>query len=122
MAIAQTALPILDNATQYAPDFQQTLEVQGCGTLVREEPKTLQINVGKFCNQACHHCHVDAGPKRTEIMAPEIAERTLRVLAESPFITSVDITGGAPELNPSFAEIIHEARRLETAQRARPHR
>jgi radical SAM/Cys-rich protein len=74
--------------------------------------RTLQVNVGKLCNQACHHCHVDAGPKRTEIMREETAERVLGLLAASASVESVDLTGGAPELNPSFRGLVREARRL----------
>ena len=73
---------------------------------------TLQINVGKLCNQACHHCHVEAGPKRTEIMRPEIADRIVNLLVASPSIQIVDITGGAPELNPNFARLVLLSRAL----------
>jgi radical SAM/Cys-rich protein len=112
MALLKTAFPILQNVRTFAPDFDHTLKENGCGILVRHETKTLQINVGKFCNQACHHCHVEAGPKRTEIMPPEVARRVVEILVASPSITSVDLTGGAPELNPSFEWIVDEARRL----------
>ena len=112
MALQETALPILSNISNFAPDFERALEENGCGTLVREETTTLQINVGKLCNQACHHCHVEAGPKRTEIMPPEVAERVLETVAASPSITTVDITGGAPELNPNFQWIVRESRVL----------
>ncbi len=112
MALHNAVLPILDNGRSFAPDFEQVLRENGCEGLAKDEVKTLQINVGKFCNQACHHCHVEAGPKRTEIMPPEVAQRVLRVLAASPSITTVDITGGAPELNPNFHWIVSEARKL----------
>ena len=112
MALQKTLLPVLHGNGGGAPEFDQALKDSGCGVLVRDEVKTLQINVGKFCNQACHHCHVEAGPKRTEIMPLEVAQRVLRVLAASPSITSVDITGGAPELNPNFHWIVREARKL----------
>src|SRR5215471_18986938 len=112
MALQQTTLPILNNASGFAPDFERALIESGCGTLVREETTTLQINVGKLCNQACHHCHVEAGPKRTEIMPREVAERILELLAASPSITTVDITGGAPELNPNFLRIVRESHKL----------
>ena len=112
MALQETALPILNNISNFAPDFERALEENGCESLVREETTTLQINVGKLCNQACHHCHVEAGPKRTEIMPREVAERVLEILATSPSITTVDITGGAPELNPNFDWIVSKSRRL----------
>ena len=66
MAEKTTLLPILNRAP--AADFQGTLRQHGLGELRRRDVTTLQINVGKLCNQACHHCHVEAGPKRTEIM------------------------------------------------------
>ncbi|MGH8007634.1 MAG: arsenosugar biosynthesis radical SAM (seleno)protein ArsS [Candidatus Binatia bacterium] len=71
---------------------------------------TVQINVGKLCNQACVHCHVDAGPKRTEIMDRRTAELALD-LARAAGAQTVDVTGGAPELNPSFRFIVQQARR-----------
>lgn len=71
--------------------------------------ETLQINVGKLCNQACRHCHVDASPKRTEIMTAETAERCLDAVRRFG-ITTVDVTGGAPELNPSFRRVVEGAR------------
>lgn len=74
---------------------------------------TLQINVGKLCNQACKHCHVDASPKRTEIMSRETIDAVLRALREFR-IPVLDITGGAPELNPSFRHLVEEARKVNT--------
>jgi radical SAM/Cys-rich protein len=71
----------------------------------------LQMNLGKRCNQACRHCHVDAGPDRREVMTPEIVEACLRVL-EHWAIPVLDVTGGAPELHPQFREIVGRARAL----------
>ncbi|MGH9711827.1 MAG: arsenosugar biosynthesis radical SAM (seleno)protein ArsS [Candidatus Acidiferrales bacterium] len=112
MALQKTVFPILQNGRSIVPDFEQALRENGCEVLARVEVKTLQISVGKFCNQACHHCHVEAGPKRTETMPPNVARRVLEILAASPSITSVDITGGAPELNPNFHWVVREARGL----------
>jgi len=70
---------------------------------------TLQVNVGKLCNQACKHCHVDASPTRTEIMSREIIEQVLTAIRKFK-IPMLDITGGAPELNPSFRYLVGEAR------------
>ena len=67
-----------------------------------------QINVGKLCNQTCHHCHVDAGPDRKEVMTKETAELCIRALAKTE-IPNVDITGGAPELNPNFRWLVEQA-------------
>ena len=66
----------------------------------------LQVNLGKRCNQACHHCHVEAGPKRTENMERRTIDRILELLADAPQITLVDITGGAPEMNPHFRSFV----------------
>jgi radical SAM/Cys-rich protein len=112
MAAQSPALPILAESSGREPGFDQALEQHGCSPLAREETITLQINVGKLCNQACHHCHVDAGPKRTEIMPRHIAQRAMELLAASPEIATVDITGGAPELNPNFHFLVGESRRL----------
>src|SRR5437879_5581797 len=70
-----------------------------------------QINVGKLCNQVCRHCHVDAGPDRTESMSRETAEQCIRALTKTD-IPTVDITGGAPELNPNFRWLIEQSRAL----------
>lgn len=68
----------------------------------------LQINVGKRCNLACRHCHVNAGPQRTEIMSKKILEKCLEVAAAFP-IPTIDVTGGSPEMNPHLAWFIGEA-------------
>jgi radical SAM/Cys-rich protein len=108
----QTLLPILDDRDRINSDFEDVLLQHGLGLLRRGETTTLQINVGKRCNQACHHCHVEAGPKRTEIMPFHVAKRVLEILANSPTVHTVDITGGAPELNPNFRFLVEESRRL----------
>ena len=92
--------------------FSRMLAERAGGPLFRAEVSTLQINVGKLCNQACHHCHVDAGPKRTEVMRKEVAERVLELLAVSESIKTVDITGGAPELNQNFRGLVTRSREL----------
>lgn len=85
--------------------FQRTLQRHGVAPLERGEVSVLQINVGKRCNQACKHCHVEAGPKRTEVMEAPMVERMIK-LASLPRITTVDITGGAPEMNPHFRRLV----------------
>ncbi len=92
--------------------FDAVLARHGLAPLERTMPVTLQVNVGKRCNQACHHCHVEAGPKRTEVMPRQVAERVVKLLATSPAVETLDLTGGAPELNPSFRFLVGEARRL----------
>ncbi|MGZ4897503.1 MAG: arsenosugar biosynthesis radical SAM (seleno)protein ArsS [Candidatus Angelobacter sp.] len=110
MAEKTTLLPILNRAASV--DFRDTLRQHGLGELRRREVTTLQVNVGKLCNQACHHCHVEAGPKRTEIMPASVAERIMTLLAATPSIQTVDITGGAPELNANFGALVSESRRM----------
>ncbi len=91
--------------------FQEKLVEIGQWPLQAAEIETLQVNVGKFCNQTCRHCHVDAGPSRQEIMTRETAELVVDVLRRFP-IANVDITGGAPELNPNFDYLVEQARAL----------
>lgn len=93
--------------------FASTLASHGFDALRRVRVETLQVNVGKLCNQACQHCHVDAGPKRTERMSSETAQRVLALLQNTPEIVTVDVTGGAPELNPNFRTLVRESRRLQ---------
>ena len=76
------------------------------------EVSTLQVNVGYRCNLTCKHCHVEGSPARTEMMDKETIDSVLAVLAEQP-IRVIDITGGAPELNPHFRYLVTEARRLK---------
>ncbi len=91
------------------PSFTQTLDQHG-SHLTRDTLRTLQINVGKMCNQACSHCHVEAGPHRTEIMTRSTMDRILQLLDRSPSIETVDLTGGAPEMNPHFRYLAQELR------------
>ena len=72
---------------------------------------TLQLNVGYRCNQSCLHCHVNAGPNRTEEMTPDVADLALEFLRRR-HIKTIDITGGAPELNPHFRRVVSAARAL----------
>src|SRR5271157_30291 len=95
-----------------SPSFDATLARHGIRALSRKSPATVQVNVGKLCNQACHHCHVDAGPRRTERMTRATAQRVIEVLAASPRAGTLDITGGAPELNENFAMLVERARAL----------
>ena len=97
----------------YTFEFDAELRRHSLPKLTRRLPRTLQINVGKVCNQACHHCHVDAGPARTEKMDLRVAERVIDLLAHSPSLEMVDITGGAPELNQHFRFLVESARRLK---------
>ena len=88
------------------PHFEHVLEQHEL-ELLHTTPNELQINLGKLCNLACHHCHVDAGPKRTEIMTWQTMERVL-AWAKDAKVKKVDLTGGAPELNPNFRRFCDE--------------
>ena len=77
----------------------------------RGKLETLQVNLGYLCNQSCLHCHVNAGPKRKEIMQQDTVEDVLRFLRDNS-IRKLDLTGGAPELNPSFRYLVREARAM----------
>jgi len=79
--------------------------------LRRARLETVQVNVGYVCNQSCLHCHVNAGPTRTEAMTAETAAHLLEYLAASG-ATTLDITGGAPELNANFRHLVRSARSL----------
>ncbi|HVF28905.1 MAG TPA: arsenosugar biosynthesis radical SAM (seleno)protein ArsS [Pyrinomonadaceae bacterium] len=106
-------LPVINDAPhtpRITVSFNDKLAAHGL-ELRASAVKVLQVNVGKLCNQACKHCHVDASPKRTEMMTRETAERVINVLRRFP-IPTLDITGGAPELNPSFRFLVGEARSL----------
>ena len=78
--------------------------------LRRRTVETLQLNLGYRCNQSCLHCHVNAGPKRTEEMTAETIDAVLDFIAANPGITTIDLTGGAPELNPRFRRLVVAAR------------
>lgn len=96
-------------------DFLQTqLESEKKVTLTRKQaPTVLQINIGLYCNQACAHCHVESSPLRTEEqMTTEVVARCLALLKTSPSIKTLDITGGAPELNSAFRYLVSMARAL----------
>ena len=115
--LLNTRSPLADAASQrstldalpLAREFDAAAAAAGHTPLRAVSVSTLQINVGKRCNQACRHCHVDAGPDRTEVMRDDVVDACLRFM-ESPGVETVDITGGAPELHPRFREIVTRAR------------
>lgn len=92
--------------------FQEKLEQSGLYPLKPTGIEISQINVGKMCNQTCKHCHVDAGPDRTEIMAKETMQECIHALKNNPSIKTVDLTGGAPEMNPDFRWLVEEIKKL----------
>ena len=91
--------------------FQKVLGENGVD-LYRDIVKTVQINMGNKCNQTCEHCHIYAGPNRTENMTEGIVDQILFLLQNSPEIECVDITGGAPELNDYFRKLVLGAKTL----------
>jgi radical SAM/Cys-rich protein len=92
------------------PRFESILQQNGFPILRKHQITTVQVNVGKICNQACQHCHVEAGPKRTESMSLATAERVVLLLQSSRSVNTVDITGGAPELNLHFRRLVSASR------------
>ena len=92
--------------------FARTLAAHGHAPLRRAAPTTLQLNVGRRCDLACHHCHVESGPARSEAMPAAVAERALLLLERSPGLRTLDLTGGAPELHEVFRPLVVGARRL----------
>lgn len=92
--------------------FQQKMEEVNLFPLKPSVISILQVNLGKMCNQVCRHCHVDAGPDRKEIMTKEVMRELLRILEQNPQLDTVDMTGGAPELNPNFRWFTEEVSRL----------
>ena len=108
--MSRPSLPVVEDSPPRAPAaFGRKLAEYGL-ELRAGAVETLQVNVGKLCNQACKHCHVDASPARTEVMTRETAEKVLEAVRRFR-IPTLDITGGAPELNPNFRRLVAEARR-----------
>ncbi len=109
-----TQIEILEQGVEQKlglPLFQKKMDDAGLFPLKPTSLDIFQVNLGKMCNQVCKHCHVDAGPDRKEIMTRETMEECLRALAVSDMNT-VDMTGGAPEMNPHFRWFVEECRAL----------
>jgi radical SAM/Cys-rich protein len=105
-------LPVIDAGlpTGMVEPFAQRVGREN-GPLVRRALTDLQINLGKLCNQTCTHCHVEAGPtKKRENMAADTATRVIELATDCPSITTVDLTGGAPEMNPEFRQMVQAFR------------
>jgi radical SAM/Cys-rich protein len=92
--------------------FADELARRGAPPLRRGRVATLQLNIGRRCDLACHHCHVEAGPRRSEAMDRRGAERVVELLAFNPGVELLDVTGGAPELNENFRFVVAGARSL----------
>ncbi len=110
LAFANEQLKIINRPNELVT-FEEKFNEIGVGELKANKVETMQINIGKMCNQICKHCHVDAGPDRKEIMTKETMTYCLEALKNSD-IQTVDITGGAPELNPDFKWFITELKKL----------
>ncbi len=104
-------LTVLQQGTAF-PAFADQLKQHNLFPLKPTGATILQVNVGKMCNQSCRHCHVDAGPDRREIMTRETMQLCLDVLGQNPELTTVDLTGGAPEMNPDFRWFVEELSKL----------
>ena len=115
-SLASRQLPLASSCEQLATlhrlplarEFTEALDESGLNPLRPTGIEILQINVGKLCNQTCVHCHVDAGPDRREIMTRETMAQCVDALKRTS-IPTVDITGGAPELNPSFRWLVEQS-------------
>jgi len=107
-AFFMKTIPVVPDTSLSETTFPQALTDHGLAPLVARNVQTLQVNIGKLCNQTCSHCHVDAGPTRTENMTRDTIEEILSVVRQNPGIATIDITGGAPEMNPHFEYLVAE--------------
>lgn len=101
---------VLSQSVPATDEFAGRLAASG-EQLSKADIEILQINLGKMCNLRCEHCHVEAGPDRTEVMSSDLLE-TLRRVAEELKVRIVDLTGGAPEMCPAFKEFVRAFRAL----------
>jgi radical SAM/Cys-rich protein len=110
LAHAQNQLTYLSNGIfkSELPTFRDRIKQCGMDVLRPKNLEILQVNLGYMCNQVCAHCHVDAGPDRKEIMTKATMESCLKVIGQSRAHT-LDLTGGAPEMNPNFRWFVEEA-------------
>ncbi|MDH5381992.1 MAG: arsenosugar biosynthesis radical SAM protein ArsS [Cyclobacteriaceae bacterium] len=111
---AKNQIELLNNypfKTGVLPSFQEKLENMGIRALKPTGVDIFQVNVGYMCNQTCKHCHVDAGPDRKEIMTRETMDHCLSYIRKNK-VSTVDITGGAPEMNPDFEWFVKEIKKL----------
>ncbi|MDJ0579873.1 arsenosugar biosynthesis radical SAM (seleno)protein ArsS [Crocosphaera sp.] len=96
------------NSNQINPFFKKVKN-----PLNKQKITVLQINLGKRCNLACTHCHVEASPKRTEELSPEICQQLIQLINRFPQLETVDLTGGAPEMNYGFKPLVEAARKAK---------
>ena len=93
--------------------FEETIAAFEHPALQRRPMEWLQVNLGRRCNQACRHCHVDASPTRTEMASDAVIDAIVDALQANPSLETLDITGGAPELHPRFRDLVQQARGLD---------
>ena len=114
LANAKRQLEILSNGifqNEELPTFRSKLKTQNKFPLQPKPLEILQINIGYMCNQVCAHCHVDAGPDRKEIMTRETMLQCLEVIKQTG-VHTLDLTGGAPEMNPHFRWFVEQATKI----------
>src|SRR6202051_443937 len=112
LADTHNQLAILEDEGEHRhASFKDKSQQTGVFPLKPSGIEIFQVNVGKMCNQTCNHCHVDAGPDRKEIMTRETMQFCLDALKTSD-IRNVDLTGGAPEMNPNFRWFVEEITKL----------
>jgi radical SAM/Cys-rich protein len=113
--ISLSAFEKADANNKKIPAFSETLKKHEAFPLTADKPEILQVNLGYMCNQTCKHCHVEAGPTRKEIMQIEAMQACLNVLKNYSF-NCLDITGGAPEMNPHFRWFVEEAKKTKVKE------
>ncbi|MEP5612720.1 MAG: arsenosugar biosynthesis radical SAM (seleno)protein ArsS [Cyclobacteriaceae bacterium] len=112
LSTSEGQIDLLSDASSLGiPTFDSRLSDLGHSTLKPIGIDIFQINVGKMCNQVCAHCHVDAGPDRKEIMTKETMQQCIDAIKNTS-IKTVDLTGGAPEMNPNFRWFVEELRAI----------
>ena len=106
---------ILENTLTHIPAFDLTIVENGVENIRASHLDIFQINLGYLCNMTCEHCHVDAGPTRREIMTRTTLMQCIKAIKDSKAKT-IDLTGGAPEMNPDFKWFVKEIRSIETVE------
>lgn len=116
----KSQIDILNKSAQEGTSFVDKMKSINAFPLKTKNLEILQINVGYMCNMECTHCHVDSSPRRKEITPKHILQKCLDVIDATPSIKTVDLTGGAPEMNPDFKWLIEELakRNVETIVRS----
>jgi len=114
LAYAKKQISVLEGGIKNngLESFSKKLERQNLFPLKPTQIDVFQINMGKMCNQVCAHCHVDAGPDRKEIMTKETLSECLEAIKSSN-VKTVDLTGGAPEMNPNFRWFVEKVSELD---------